>query len=287
MESPGLGLLAKNLARLGVGKITMIDFDKVEAANLSRQDFNYSDIGKYKVDAIREAIGQINRSVHFTGVRKKLQDLSEQEEKAIFCSASLIIFGTDSFAAQSYGNILALRYDIPAIWAGWYAHSRTAELFFQIPSVTPACFRCATSSRYKANEKKEVQVSSQSNTILHSQLLDTLIGFITLGIIHRSHSKDRFESARFYTSLQKNGVIDRNFFQFKAHPDGGNRLFDAAFENSSANTPVFQSFWQSVEPELKLTGYDYDCPDCMGKLLEMIPKDSEYIIKNKLNKDLN
>jgi len=169
----GLGTLARNLARLGIGTLHVIDFDTVEAANLPRQDFTVSDIGKYKVEALQEAVKRINPHTKFVGYRKKIQELTEMEKENAFGNTHLTVAGTDSFKAQAYINLLALAYNIPAIWAGWYERSHTAELFFQIPEVTPACFRCAASSRYLANEKEEIKISSNCNTIFHSQLLDS------------------------------------------------------------------------------------------------------------------
>ena len=60
----GLGGLGSNiacmLARLGVGKLILIDFDVVEPTNLNRQEYYISDIGKSKTKAISERIKAIN-----------------------------------------------------------------------------------------------------------------------------------------------------------------------------------------------------------------------------------
>ncbi len=53
----GLGSqVAWILARLGVGKLILYDFDVVEASNLNRQNYSVSDIGKKKVEATAERI---------------------------------------------------------------------------------------------------------------------------------------------------------------------------------------------------------------------------------------
>lgn len=53
----GLGSqVAWILARLGVGKLILYDFDVVEASNLNRQNYSVSDIGKKKVQATAEKI---------------------------------------------------------------------------------------------------------------------------------------------------------------------------------------------------------------------------------------
>ena len=269
--------LATSLARTGIGKLTVLDFDIVEETNIVRQGYKQSDIGTFKVEALGVEVQSINPEVEYVGITKNFLEMNDEELGAIFSKADLLLFLTDSFKAQSFGNILALRYNKPAIWSGWYEGSRTAELFFQVPDYTTACFRCACSSRYIANEKEEVKASSNSNTIFHSQILDSLIGFTSLAILHRS--KNGFvspidlglrkcnEFEKFWKGmLDENDQVSYNFFQFKAHPFGGNSLFDKAYEHLNGKAQTFISFWQKPDAELKINGYSYDCPDCNGIL---------------------
>ena len=263
--------LVTSLARCGVGKLTVLDFDTVEAKNLPRQGYIISDIGNFKVDALGKEVASINPEVSYNGITKNFLDMDDKELDAIFKQADLLLFLTDSFKAQAFGNIIALKYNKPAIWSGWYAKSRTAELFFQVPKFTKACFRCAASSRYIVNEQEEVKISSNSNTIFHSQLLDSFIGMMSLAILHRKTNttdvKTMNEYELFWNSLvSKDGLTPYNFFQFKAHPMGGNNLFDKAFSHLEMHSHNFVSYWQNAEAELKINGYDYDCSDCNGTL---------------------
>lgn len=52
--------LAENLARFGITKITLYDFDYVEPHNIANQMFTAKDIGKLKVEAVAEMIAAIN-----------------------------------------------------------------------------------------------------------------------------------------------------------------------------------------------------------------------------------
>lgn len=60
----GLGGLGSNvavmLARAGIGSLHLIDFDRVEPSNLNRQVYKMKHLGKYKTDALREEISEIN-----------------------------------------------------------------------------------------------------------------------------------------------------------------------------------------------------------------------------------
>ena len=59
----GLGGLGSNiavaLARAGVGKLILIDFDRVDITNLHRQQYKANQIGKYKTDALAENLTEI------------------------------------------------------------------------------------------------------------------------------------------------------------------------------------------------------------------------------------
>ena len=59
----GLGGLGSNisisLARTGIGKLILIDFDRVDITNLNRQQYKANQIGRYKTDALKENLKEI------------------------------------------------------------------------------------------------------------------------------------------------------------------------------------------------------------------------------------
>ncbi|MGI6545436.1 MAG: thiamine biosynthesis protein ThiF [Fastidiosipilaceae bacterium] len=64
----GLGGLGSNialsLARAGIGKMILIDFDKVNITNLHRQQYTARQIGMYKTDALKENLLEIAPYLH-------------------------------------------------------------------------------------------------------------------------------------------------------------------------------------------------------------------------------
>ena len=57
----GLGSnIAVSLARAGIGKLLIADFDKIEPSNLNRQQYFIDQIGMPKVNALRENLQNIN-----------------------------------------------------------------------------------------------------------------------------------------------------------------------------------------------------------------------------------
>ena len=252
------------LARCGVGEIIAIDPDTVDATNLCRQGYLPRQVGMLKVEALGEHIHEINPDVKFNGYPVKLQDLTPEQEKAIFGNATLAIFTTDSFEAQAHGNKIALRYNIPAIWGGFYEKSLASEIVFYIPGVTPGCFRCAVSPRYKAQEEfksqnggKEFSVSSSCNTIFHSALLDAQIGMLVMAIIH-----NKVEGKTFSGWFGEK--FDQNLIQMNVNPAYHSNAFSRVFASSGDSAYIFESVWQHIEPEVP-PKYTL-CPDCHGGL---------------------
>ncbi|OGS40359.1 MAG: thiamine biosynthesis protein ThiF [Euryarchaeota archaeon RBG_13_31_8] len=72
----GLGGLGSNaaisLARAGVGKFVLVDFDKVEEKNLDRQYYFLDQVGKLKVDATKDNIKKISTNVNVKTFNMKL-----------------------------------------------------------------------------------------------------------------------------------------------------------------------------------------------------------------------
>lgn len=72
----GLGGLGSNiaiaLARAGVGKLILIDFDRVDLTNLHRQQYRIVQIGKYKTEALRENLGEIAPFVQVQTINERL-----------------------------------------------------------------------------------------------------------------------------------------------------------------------------------------------------------------------
>ena len=59
----GLGGLGSNvaiaLARAGIGRLHLIDFDRVELSNLNRQQYGVSQLGIYKTEAMKQIISGV------------------------------------------------------------------------------------------------------------------------------------------------------------------------------------------------------------------------------------
>lgn len=243
----GAYCLYEALTRSGIGHLTVLDFDTVDEVNFCRQGFAANQIGMKKVDALEEHLHSINPNLKYKGITKNFLNMNEAELDEIFKSADLLLFLTDSFKAQAFGNTLALKYKKSAIWGGFYEMSQCAEVVFYIPDVTPACFRCVVAPRYEAQAVEEIKISSNCNTMFHSQMLDSLIGMIAMAVLHNN-------TTGFTFSDWFGDHWDQNLIQFKTSPDYESRLFDTMIERTEGLAICFAAIWQKIS--------HYGCPDC-------------------------
>ncbi|MCX7990901.1 MAG: sulfur carrier protein ThiS adenylyltransferase ThiF [Proteobacteria bacterium] len=89
----GLGSnVAISLARVGVGKLIIADFDVVEPSNLNRQQYFIDQLGKEKVFALKENISRINP---FTEVVAHNILLTKDNIPQIFAGATVIVEAFD------------------------------------------------------------------------------------------------------------------------------------------------------------------------------------------------
>lgn len=74
----GLGGLGSNiaicLARVGVGKLILIDFDVVDVSNLHRQQYKMFQVGKPKTEALKENLLEINPFIEIVTYQVKLDE---------------------------------------------------------------------------------------------------------------------------------------------------------------------------------------------------------------------
>ena len=98
----GLGGLGSNvaisLARMGVGHLHIIDFDKVDITNLNRQQYFLKHIGMKKTDALYEELMEINP---YLEIKKECVKVSEENIKNLFENDDIICEAFDLPEAKS------------------------------------------------------------------------------------------------------------------------------------------------------------------------------------------
>ena len=98
----GLGGLGSNiaisLARAGIGKLILIDFDKVDITNLHRQQYKASQIGMNKTDALSENLKEI---APYIGIESHTVRITEDNAVELLKDADIICEAFDDAEAKA------------------------------------------------------------------------------------------------------------------------------------------------------------------------------------------
>ena len=93
------GYVVEALARSGVGAIDIVDSDKVNETNINRQIIaTYQTLGQYKVDAMKERIGEINPEC-IVNVHRCFY-LPENKDEFDFSKYSYVVDAVDTVTAK-------------------------------------------------------------------------------------------------------------------------------------------------------------------------------------------
>jgi sulfur carrier protein ThiS adenylyltransferase len=120
----GVGGLGSNvavaLARMGVGRLIVADFDVVEPSNLNRQHYFVDQIGRPKTEAIRETLEQVNPHCR---VEAHQITLRPDNIPAVFAGSRVVVEAFDAAAAKSMliDTVLRAMPGVPVIAASGLA----------------------------------------------------------------------------------------------------------------------------------------------------------------------
>ena len=98
----GLGGLGSNiaiaLARAGIGKLILIDFDRVDITNLHRQQYKANQIGCYKTEALAENLLEI---APYTEVKAVTTKITEENFADLLRDADVVCEAFDNAEAKA------------------------------------------------------------------------------------------------------------------------------------------------------------------------------------------
>ena len=98
----GLGGLGSNLAialaRAGIGKLLLIDFDRVDITNLHRQQYKATQVGLYKTEALAENLWEI---APYTEIRPVTAKITAENLTVLLKDADIVCEAFDRAEAKA------------------------------------------------------------------------------------------------------------------------------------------------------------------------------------------
>ena len=154
--------LIKNLALLGIGKIVIVDMDKIEQTNLTRSVlYRMKDVGKYKSEAAAEAAMEINPDVKAIYLNRNIvTDIG----LGVFRNMDIVLGGLDNREARLAINQACYRVNKPWIDGAIEVLNGFARVFMP----PGPCYECTmTETDWKLINKRK-----SCALLTHDQMLE-------------------------------------------------------------------------------------------------------------------
>ena len=133
------------LAGAGVGRLTIIDSDTVELANLHRQPlFKESDTGQPKAELAAAFVRKLNRHVEARPIQERI---GSDNAAQLLAGHDLVIDGSDNFATRLAVSDSCVTLGIPLLSAAAVQFQGQVGLFRSKP-----CYRCFVGDAFDAED---------------------------------------------------------------------------------------------------------------------------------------
>jgi len=177
----GLGsAAAPYLAAAGVGKITLVDHDKVELSNLQRQIMHsQNSLGQSKVESGRQFLQSLSPALMIHAIETRV---SEDLLNELLPTVDVVLDCTDNFATRHLINAACFKHEVPLVSGSAIKFDGQLSVFDFRNAVSP-CYACLFSPKEQFEEVSCASMGIYSplvgiiGAMQAAQALQVLIGF--------------------------------------------------------------------------------------------------------------
>ena len=172
---------AAQLTKAGVAEIALIDPDKLEVHNIIRHLCDFTDLGRFKTDAVKERLTKINPDIYVNSLNK---DFIKEYDSLLdqLKSYDLLVISTDTPDSRNLSNMLSVSLNIPAVYISLHERARSGSVYRIVPKVT-GCRHCIGDGQW-GNEfipgTIDYSETADKRDILFQPGLDSDISLVTM-----------------------------------------------------------------------------------------------------------
>ena len=151
---------ALELAKCGVGRFALVDRDRLSVGNVVRHPGGISQVGRFKVNVVRDLILEKNPEAAVAIYALDLNSASKEELMKLIAESNLVVCGTDNRPSKLLVNQLCVEANVPAIYGGAFRRAFGGQVLRVRPKVSP-CHQCFVAAM--PEEASDVEISSASD----------------------------------------------------------------------------------------------------------------------------
>jgi molybdopterin/thiamine biosynthesis adenylyltransferase len=152
--------VALELAKCGVGRFALVDRDRLTVGNVVRHPGGISQVGRFKVNVVRDSIHDKNPDAKVSTHPLDLGYANKEELRHLVDQADVVICGTDNRASKLLVNQICVEANVPAVYGGAFRRAFGGQVLRVRPKTSP-CHQCFVAAM--PEEASNVEISSPSD----------------------------------------------------------------------------------------------------------------------------
>lgn len=162
----GGSVIAVELAKAGVGSLTLVDHDRLEVANIVRHICGLSDLGRFKTKAVRDQILDKNPSADVETFEDECDWQWLSKLKELVRRADLVFCCTDNRPSRILVNLACVSEGRVCIYGGTFNRAYGGHVLRVIPGLS-MCYQCFIDLLPEKAEDQEIATQEQANRIAY------------------------------------------------------------------------------------------------------------------------
>ena len=152
--------VAVELAKCGVGNFMILDRDRLSVGNVVRHPGGISQVGRLKVNVVRDLIHEKNPEAVVETFPLDLSHENKETLRQLIARADIVVCGTDNRQSKLLVNQLCVEENVIAVYGGAFRRAYGGQILRVRPKLS-ACHQCFISAM--PDEASDVEVSSAAD----------------------------------------------------------------------------------------------------------------------------
>ena len=158
---------AIELAKCGVGNFILVDRDRLSVGNVVRHPGGISQVGRYKVNVLRDLILEKNPNARVQAIAAEINFAAQDHIKHLIAQANVVICGTDNRPSKLLINKLCVEAGVVAIYGGAFRRAYGGQVLRVRPRQSP-CHECFFDAMPEESTDLEVSTAADAAAIAYS-----------------------------------------------------------------------------------------------------------------------
>ena len=163
----GGGHAAIELAKCGVGRFDLIDPDRLTVGNVVRHPGGISQVGRYKVNVIRDLILEKNPEARVSIYPVAVTVENFETIRPLIAGADVVICGTDNRPSKLLVNRLCVEENVVAVYGGAFRRAYGGQVLRVRPKAS-LCHECFVAAKPDESTDTEISSAAAAEAIAYS-----------------------------------------------------------------------------------------------------------------------